>query len=98
IYLRHYRDITVYNSILEFLIPMYEQAKFEEQKNIPVLQIIDYGYLPEKKTFPPRLLFSAIATFSTLFIAILFLILREVLISTKNSKIIFIKDSFSNKK
>ncbi|MCZ7614320.1 MAG: hypothetical protein M5T52_12495 [Ignavibacteriaceae bacterium] len=48
-FLRLYRDIEIYTAILEFIVPIYEQAKLEEQKNIPVLQVIDYGVVPEKK-------------------------------------------------
>ncbi|MGE5458682.1 MAG: Wzz/FepE/Etk N-terminal domain-containing protein, partial [Methanococcaceae archaeon] len=59
-YVRYLRNVEVYNTILEFVVPLYEQAKFEEQKDIPVLQVIDYGAIPEKKAAPPRSLIAGV--------------------------------------
>jgi len=89
-YIRHYRDVEIYNSILEFVVPLYEQAKFEEQKNIPVFQIIDYGSLPEKKAYPPRLLFAGLSSVMVVVIAILYLIISSIYFN-KDSKNLFVK-------
>ncbi|HQF41978.1 MAG TPA: Wzz/FepE/Etk N-terminal domain-containing protein, partial [Ignavibacteriaceae bacterium] len=42
-YLRYLRDVKIYTTMLEYIIPLYEQAKFDEQKQIPIIQIIDYA-------------------------------------------------------
>jgi capsule polysaccharide export protein KpsE/RkpR len=97
-YLRHVRDVEVYNTFLEFIIPLYEQAKFEEQKNIPILQVIDRGYIPEKKSYPPRLLYSATATIVVISFILFFLILREIVNNSQNPKIIYIRDQLKRKK
>ncbi|GIK61343.1 MAG: hypothetical protein HND39_09495 [Ignavibacteriota bacterium] len=89
-FLRLYRDIEIYTAILEFIVPIYEQAKLEEQKNIPVLQVIDYGVVPEKKAYPPRLLMSAITTLIIFLLFASFLIFREVFRNSKNPKVEFI--------
>ena len=89
-FLRLFRDIEIYTAILEFIVPLYEQAKLEEQKNIPVLQVIDYGVVPEKKAYPPRLLFSAIATFIILSIVSLFIVFKEIIQNTHNPRLIHI--------
>ena len=89
-FLRLYRDIEIYTAILEFIVPIYEQAKLEEQKNIPVLRVIDYGVVPEKKAYPPRLLISAITTFIIFSIFSAFLIFREVIRNSQNPKVAFI--------
>lgn len=86
-YLRLYRNVKIYSTILEFLIPLYEQARFEEQKEIPVLQVIDKAIAPEKKAYPPRILFSVLITLSTLFLVILVIIIKESLKDSSNPKI-----------
>jgi len=90
-FLRLYRDIEIYTAILEFIVPIYEQSKLEEQKNIPVLQVIDYGVVPEKKAYPPRLLMSMIATFMILSFISLFIVFREIIQNTQNPRLIHIK-------
>ncbi len=92
-FLRIKRQIEIYNSILEFLIPLYEQARFEEVKNVPVLQVIDYGTPPEKKSYPPRILFSILIALFVASIVYIILVIREVLSKTNNSKLIFIRQN-----
>jgi len=96
-YLRYYRDVEIYNTILEYIVPLYEQAKIEEQKSIPVLQVIDYGAKPEKKSYPPRLLFSIIISFIVLILTVFFLILRSKWNNSQNPKIVLLKKSISFK-
>ena len=99
-YLRHYRDVEIYHTILEFIIPLFEQAKFEEQKNIPVLQIIDRGYVPEKKVYPPRLLFTALITIIIMAFTMVYILLKEAFKGPDHPKIILLKEnlSFRNRK
>ena len=100
-FLRLFRNVEILNAMLEFIIPMYEQVKFEEVKDIPVLQIIDSAVPPEKKSYPPRTLFALIITTILLVILTLVLFILENLQKTNNPKIQFIKRellSFSNKK
>jgi uncharacterized protein involved in exopolysaccharide biosynthesis len=53
-YLRTYRDVQIQQSILEFVLPMYEQAKVEEQKSTPTVMIIDKAVPPQLKYSPKR--------------------------------------------
>jgi len=76
-YLRHYRNVEIYSKILEFLVPMYEQARFEEQKNVPVLQIVDAPVKPEKKSYPPRVLFSLLIAFGSFIISFFYVLFQE---------------------
>ncbi|MEW5799925.1 MAG: Wzz/FepE/Etk N-terminal domain-containing protein [Bacteroidota bacterium] len=92
-YIRHYRDVEIYSAILEFLVPLYEQSKFEEQKNVPVLQVIDTPRLPEKKVYPPRTLFAAIITFGGLLLTYFYVLLQENTQWKENEKIVFIKQN-----
>ena len=54
--LRLYRNLLIQQKIIEFLIPMYEQAKVDEQKDVPVLLLLDKAVAPERKTRPQRVL------------------------------------------
>jgi len=94
-YLRHFRDVTIDNKMLEFIIPLYEQSRFEEQKNIPILKIIDIGIPAEKKAFPQRTLLSLLSTFILLLIIIFIMIIRERILVSTNSKLLIIRQNFS---
>src|SRR5450759_5193503 len=61
-YLRRLREVKIGNAVLEFVTPMYEQSRFDEKKDSPILQIIDYAVPPAKKSYPPRALFSLLIT------------------------------------
>ena len=52
--LRRYRDVLIQEKIQEFLVPMYEQARVDEVKDIPVVLVLDKAIPPEKKSAPQR--------------------------------------------
>jgi capsule polysaccharide export protein KpsE/RkpR len=76
-YLRLFRDVKIYNEMLEFVIPLYEQSKYDEQKEIPILQVIDYAVPPEKRSFPPRVILSLLVALACTLFTFLFLSLKE---------------------
>ncbi len=51
-----YRQAKIQESVYEALTKEYEMAKVEEAKEIPTVKVLDPPNLPEKKSFPPRLL------------------------------------------
>ncbi|MGQ9848016.1 MAG: GNVR domain-containing protein, partial [Bacteroidales bacterium] len=53
-YLRLYRDVQIQQTILEFVLPMYEQALVEEQKSTPTVMVIDKAVPPQLKFSPKR--------------------------------------------
>ena len=53
-YVRHFRELKIKNKILEFLYPLYEQAKIEERKSIPTILIIDKAVPPQLKYAPKK--------------------------------------------
>jgi len=85
--LRRYRDVEINSLILEYIMPLFEQAKIEESKDFPVLQIIDYAVPPATKSYPPRILFSFIGAFSVLILIVLFMQIRTALQRTKDPRI-----------
>lgn len=54
--LRLYREVVIQQKILEFLIPLYEQARIDEQKDMPVLLLLDKAVPPERKARPKRVI------------------------------------------
>jgi len=53
-YLRNYREVEIQQSILEIVMPMYEQARVEEQKSMPTIMLMDKAVAPELKYSPKR--------------------------------------------
>jgi len=68
--LRLYRDLLIHQKIMEFLVPLHEQAKVDEQKDVPVLLVLDKAVPPEKKVKPQRVLIVFVASFLTLMASI----------------------------
>ncbi len=50
-----YREMKVQQTVFELLTQQYEMARLQEAKEIPVVSVVDPASLPEKKSFPPRL-------------------------------------------
>jgi len=69
-YLRSFRDVKIQESILEIVLPMYEQAKVEEQKSIPTILVIDKAVPPQLKYSPKR----AVIVLGLLFLFSFFLV------------------------
>ncbi|HTX16611.1 MAG TPA: hypothetical protein VMD77_15030 [Candidatus Baltobacteraceae bacterium] len=67
-YADHLRRVKVDEAIFETLTKEYELAKVQEAKEIPTVKVLDAPNIPERKSFPPRLI---IISFGTIFISIL---------------------------
>ena len=74
-YLRYYRNLETQQNIMEVILPLYEQAKVEEQKSIPTIQVLDYAVPPELKYSPKRslIILAALVFFTFIFIPIVFI-------------------------
>ncbi|OLE14772.1 MAG: hypothetical protein AUG89_00525 [Acidobacteria bacterium 13_1_20CM_4_56_7] len=51
-----YRRTRIQEAVLETLTKEYELAKVQEAKEIPTVKVLDSPNIPEKKSFPPRLI------------------------------------------
>jgi hypothetical protein len=51
-----YRRTMIQAAVLEALTKEYEMAKVQEAKEIPTVKVLDAADIPDKKSFPPRLL------------------------------------------
>lgn len=68
-YIRLFRDVTLQEKLLEFLLPQYEQAKIQEARDTPTVQVLDPAVKPERKSKPKRMLIVLFAGFMTLAVA-----------------------------
>ena len=64
-----YREVHVQESVYELLTQQYEMARIQEAKDIPVVSVIDAPGIPEKKSFPPRLLLALLITATSVIFA-----------------------------
>lgn len=61
-YADYYRRAKIQESVFELLTQQYELAKVEEAKETPSVKVLDPATIPEKKSFPPRLLITLLGT------------------------------------
>jgi uncharacterized protein involved in exopolysaccharide biosynthesis len=61
-----YRHTKIQEVVYETLTQQYELAKVQEAKETPSVKVLDVARIPEKKSFPPRLLIMFIGTFLAL--------------------------------
>ncbi len=73
-----YRQTKIQETVFELLTRQYELAKVQEAKEIPSVKILDAPVIPTKKSFPPRFLFIAVATFASLLLACAWLMAKEI--------------------
>lgn len=69
-YLRLFREITLQEKLLEFLLPQYEQAKIQEAKDTPTVQVLDEAYAPIRRTSPKRTIMVLFSGFLSLIISV----------------------------
>jgi len=61
-YSDYYRRAKIQETVFELLTEQYELAKVQEAKETPSVKVLDPGRVPEKKSFPPRLLIMFLGT------------------------------------
>ena len=62
-YSDYYRRAKIQETVFELLTEQYELAKVQEAKETPSVKILDPAAIPERKSFPPRLLLMSLGTF-----------------------------------
>ena len=65
-----YRRMKIQETVFQLLNQQYELARIQEAKEIPTVNVIDPANIPEKKSYPPRLL----VAFSLTMIALVFVV------------------------
>jgi capsule polysaccharide export protein KpsE/RkpR len=65
-----YRQTRIQEAVLETLTKEYELAKVQEVREIPTVKVLDVAGVPDKKSFPPRLLLIFLGTALGLTVAV----------------------------
>jgi len=69
-----YRRTKIQEAVLESLTKEYEMAKVQEVKEIPTVKVLDVANVPDKKSFPPRLLIVFLGTCLALSCGVVFVL------------------------
>jgi len=70
------RRAKIDESIFEVLTKQYELAKVQEAKEIPTIKVLDAANVPERKSFPPRLIIALLAALLSAVTAAMWSIVR----------------------
>ncbi len=77
-YVRRFRELEIQNRLMEFLLPLYEQAKIDENKDTPVVLVLDKAVPPERKSRPHRTLIVLIFVFLAAMFSTTWAFVREI--------------------
>jgi len=72
-----YRQAKVQEAVFETLTQQYELAKVAEAKEIPSVKVLDPAEIPEKKSFPPRLLIMFLGAFFSLLLGSTWIVAKK---------------------
>jgi len=72
-----YRRVRVQETVFELLTQQYEMVRIEEAKDLPVVTVIDPPGVPERKSFPPRILLVLLLTLVSFSITAVLVLVRE---------------------
>ncbi len=72
-----YREVRVQETVYELLTQQYELARIQEAKDVPVVSVIDAPGVPEKKSFPPRLLLALSLTIAAVVVTSALLLIQH---------------------
>jgi uncharacterized protein involved in exopolysaccharide biosynthesis len=91
-----YRRAKIQEAVLEILTRQYEMAKVQEAKEIPTVKILDSPQIPDKKSFPPRLLIIFVGTVIAVAVAISWVFIRNAWENTEahDPRKLFLQDVF----
>jgi len=73
-YADYYRHSKIQETVYELLTEQYELAKVEEAKETPSVKVLDPARIPEKKSFPPRLVIMFLGTFLVFALSVLWVL------------------------
>jgi tyrosine-protein kinase Etk/Wzc len=82
---RLFREVEIQTRLLAFLLPQYEQAKIQEVRDTPTVQIIDPAVPPQLKYAPKRLFIVLGAFFSSLLIGMILTLNLESIQQARSS-------------
>lgn len=75
-YARHYQEILTQTAILEVVQPLYEQARFEEERDRVAVQVLDPAVPAVRKAKPKRAILVIVITLSAFMLAMALVLAR----------------------
>jgi tyrosine-protein kinase Etk/Wzc len=78
-YVRRYRDVEIQYKILQFVTPLYEQAKVEERRQTPSVVVLDRAGPAERKSKPKVTLYALMALVISLLVSFVVVAVREMI-------------------
>lgn len=76
-YLELEQEMLIQKSILEIIAPMFEQARFQEERKFEAVQVVDAAVPPVKKAKPRRSLIVIGATLSAFLLSLVFVLVFD---------------------
>src|ERR1700690_908440 len=76
-HLRKMRDFKYHETLFELLAKQYEAARIDEAREAPLLQVVDSAVVPDRKSWPPRVLIVVLGGLLALIAASLFVLLED---------------------
>ncbi len=70
-YARIYQELMIQQALLETARPLYEQARFDEERDRTAVQVLDPAEVPERKSKPKRAVVVLSLTLSVVLLAVL---------------------------
>ncbi|GMU85939.1 MAG: hypothetical protein AMXMBFR48_11810 [Ignavibacteriales bacterium] len=83
-YYRYFREIEIQSKILEVVLPLYEQAKVEEQKSLPTVMVMDPAVPPKLKDSPKRMFIVLFGFFISFFAISVVVFTNEYFLKAEN--------------
>ncbi|PKL84062.1 MAG: hypothetical protein CVV24_01440 [Ignavibacteriae bacterium HGW-Ignavibacteriae-3] len=77
-YLKIYRNLEIQYKILEFIQPLYEQAKIEEVRNTPSVLVLDHAKPADRKSKPKGSIYAMVSFVSSLLLGLFLVFFKEL--------------------
>ncbi len=68
-YIRRYRDVKYYETVYGLIAKQYEMARMDEAKEGGLVQVVDNAVIPDKKSWPPRLIIVVLSMLAAFLLA-----------------------------
>lgn len=78
-YLKIYQELKIQYSILEFVTPLYEQAKIEEVRDTPTVLVLDKAAPADRKSKPKGSIYAAISFTASIIMGFVLIFLFELI-------------------
>jgi len=83
-YLRKFRAVKYFETLFELLARQYEIARIDEAKEATLIQVLDKGVPPERKSRPKRTLIAVLTGLTTGLLALLWIFVLHTVERTRN--------------